>query len=400
MRFWCKISLDTNGVNFEILSGERIRFFVYGDRLRLFDTRQKPEGGCLMKRCGGFNRRNHSPDHGFTLIELLAVIAIIGLLASLALPAISRIRERSKIGATKAQLAQIETALSQYYAEWDTYPPMGNDWLGGGFFPSEDVGSDQQGPFVLSGGQWIVNATYPGPDTDGTEGNYRLDPGEDGVALGDYLFPKNNKLDGTYYDRLGMFADTSKPGLMDIFEKDTYYHYYGGYVTGTTTYGMPIFNSYASLSDYMTNHPMYYNRWVLYSVGIDGKDHGLHNYYLTMQNGEDVGTDAYSSDPADQDGDHILFEPSTQTTQEENNDVNDPLSSSPITIRETRWTVNLNGRFEGDLQPGGDPNALDVADGKPVFSYDVRQERRRRGQVFATPDGDAQAYGVIMRYGP
>ena len=363
-----------------------------------------------MKRSGKCNCRTHSFDYGFTLIELLAVIAIIGLLASFLLPAISRARERAKIGYVKGQLAQIETALSQYYTEWDTYPPMGNDWLGGGFFPSEDVGSDGQGPFILSGGQWITNPNYHGPDTDGTEGNYRLDPNEDGVVLGEYnKFVRNGKLDGTYYDRLGMFADASKPALMDIFANKTYYHYYAGCVSEKTDLGMPIYNSYNGFYDPTTNPdgygpnncPMYYNRWVLYSVGIDGKDHALHNYYLTMMDGEDVGTDAYASDVMDNgsgtpnavsDNDGVIFEPSIG----ENNSQDDTLVSG--TIRETRW-VTPGGPKESQA-PGGNGATLEGPSGNPVFNYDVRQERRRRGQVYATPDGDPQAYGAIMRYGP
>lgn len=370
-----------------------------------------------MKRSGKWNRRTHSFGHGFTLIELLAVIAIIGLLASFLLPAISRARERAKIGYVKGQLAQIETALSQYYTEWDTYPPIGNDWLGGGFTPSEDVGSDGQGPFILSGGQWIANPNYRGPDTDGTEGNYRLDPGEDGVVLGEYnKFVRNGRLDGTYYERLGMFADTSKPALMDIFADKTYYHYYAGSVSEKTNFGMPIYNSYTTRNSYGTgfydptanpngygpgNCPQFYNRWVLYSVGIDGKDHCLHNYYLTMQDGEDVGTDAYASDVMDDgsgtpnavsDNDGIIFEPSIG----ENNNTPDMFVSG--TVRETRWMTP--GGISETQVPRGNGVTLQGPSGNPVFSHDVRQERRRAHAVYAMPDGDPQAYGVIMRYGP
>jgi len=333
---------------------------------------------------------------------LLAVIAIIGLLAAIALPAISRMRAKADVGAVKAQLAHIETAVETYYAEWDTYPPIGNDWLGGAFFPSEDIGSDGEGPFELSGGQWIVNTDYPGPDPDGTEGNYRLDPNEDvGILLRDLAGDAgrgNGRLDGTYYDRLGMFTDPDRQAMIDILGERTYYHYYAGYVPQLTAKGMPDFRGYAAghpagLNDYKTNHPPYYNRWVIYSVGPDGSDHGLHNYYLTMQNGEDVGEDAFASDPTDDDNNRILFEPSSG----ENNGLDTNLRTSSDTIIETRWTYRFNaGDKESGLEPLGTPE-LDDADGKPVFNYDVRQERR--GKVYATPDGTASD-GVIMRFGP
>lgn len=357
---------------------------------------------------GESNRKTFSSLSGFTLLELLAVIAIIGLLASLALPAISRYRERMRIGAVKAQLAHIETALSQYYAEYDTYPPLGNDWLGGSFFPSEDVGTDGQGPFTYNSvsGAWEVNASYTAPDTDGTEGNYRLDPGED-IGIYPWLGANdptrdNNKLDGTYYDRMGMFSGTDKAGLVDEFAANTEYHYYPAYVPDQTALGMPDYRSYNGLSGYMTNHPDFYNRWVIYSVGIDGKDHGLHTYMITMQDGEDVGADGYAGDPMDDgsgvanavsDNDGVLFEPSIG----ENDGIATPRVQG--VIRETRWqTPPASGTEES--APGGNNTKLEGPTGKPVFSYDTRQERRRQGQVYAMPDGDAQAFGVIMRWGP
>jgi type II secretory pathway pseudopilin PulG len=347
------------------------------------------------------------------LLELLAVIAIIGLLASLALPAISRIRERARVGAVKAQLAHIETALSQYYTEYDTFPPMGNDKVAGGCFPSEDIGRDGVGLVTWGGASgWIVNTAYPGPDTDGTEGNYRLDPAED-TGIMPWLGAAdptqgNGKLDGTYYDRLGMFADADKAGLMDEFAKDNLYHYYAAFVPGATDIiEMPEYRSYTGLANYNTRSPDFYNRWVLYSVGIDGKDHGLHNYLIAMQDGEDVGTDGFAGDPMDNgsgtpnavsDNDRIAFEPSIgENDYDPTNAATDNTRVSGA-IRETGWTTPGGG--SESAAPGGDNTKVEGPGGNPVFSYDIRQERRRSGQVYAMPDGDATAYGIIMRYGP
>jgi general secretion pathway protein G len=363
-----------------------------------------------MRRSGKSqcNRACHTTA-GFTLIELLTVIAIIGILAALTFPAISKIRTRGRIAAVKEQLRQIETALEAYYAEWDTYPPLGNDWLGGGFFPSEDVGLDGKGPFVYSGGQWVVNGAYTGPDRDGTEGNYAFDgprngPEDKGIMpwLGANDPTKGNeRLDGTYYDRLGMFADADKQGLIDEFASATYYHYYPGYVYGKTQTGMPKYKGYAGWNDYKSNHPTFYNRWVIYSVGLDGNDHALHNYYLVMQDGEDVGADAFASDVTDDgsgtpnstsDNDGILFEPSVG----ENNGTNDNFATG--NVRETRWDTPSTGSERG--APGGNMAVLEGPRGEPVFNYDVRMERRREKAVYITPDGDKVAFGPIMRYGP
>jgi len=173
---------------------------------------------------------------------------------------------------------------------------------------------------------------------------------------------------------------------------------------------MPDYRSYNGPGGYNSNAPDFYNRWVLYSVGIDGKDHGLHNYLIVMQDGEDVGADGYAGDPMDNglgtpnsvsDNDGILFEPSIG---ENNYDPTDPTTDTVRVsgvIRETRWQTPANDSSSREsAAPAGDPNKIEGPAGTPVFSYDVRQERRKGGQVYAMPDGDAAAYGMIMRYGP
>jgi prepilin-type N-terminal cleavage/methylation domain-containing protein len=378
-----------------------------------------------------FHVQEQESDSGFTLVELLAVIAIIGLLAALLFPAISGIQRRSRIAFVKAQLQQIEHALNLYYEEFDTFPPMGNDWLGGMYFASEDIGKDLEGPFVWNNAtdEWEENASYTGPDDDGTEMNYELDTGEDlgldnafqdpyddnsgipnafsdndGILAEISIGENNGRLDGTYYDSLGMLPrrlppndETRQPlidigNLWDIFlTGDSPYHYYAGHVTGRTSFGMPKFREYSDLTDYLDRAPNYYNRWVIYSVGLDGRDHGLHNYYLVMQDGEDVGQDAFASDVSDDDNDDILFEPSTGE-----NDGNNTVYVV-VTIQETDWTTP--GVGDEQASPGGNPS-LEGPTGEPVFSYDVREQRRREGNVYAMPDGDPVAFGVIMRYGP
>jgi prepilin-type N-terminal cleavage/methylation domain-containing protein len=51
---------------------------------------------------------------GFTLIELLVVVAIIGILASLLLPVLSRGREKAMAARVRVELAQIGMALDMY----------------------------------------------------------------------------------------------------------------------------------------------------------------------------------------------------------------------------------------------------------------------------------------------
>ena len=61
----------------------------------------------------------------FTLVELLVVVAIIGVLAGLLLPALSRAREKAKAARVHAELYGIGLALEMYSADYDNkFPPV------------------------------------------------------------------------------------------------------------------------------------------------------------------------------------------------------------------------------------------------------------------------------------
>ncbi|HWV98399.1 MAG TPA: type II secretion system protein [Candidatus Acidoferrum sp.] len=64
---------------------------------------------------------------GFTLLELLVVIALIGILASVLLPALSRAKAKGQDAACKNHLRQIGIALAMYVSDHNRYPSLG-DW--------------------------------------------------------------------------------------------------------------------------------------------------------------------------------------------------------------------------------------------------------------------------------
>lgn len=62
-------------------------------------------------------RLNSSLRDGFTLVEIMVVVVIIGLLASMAMPAFQKIRSSSQDKAVLNNARQLSSAADQYYME-------------------------------------------------------------------------------------------------------------------------------------------------------------------------------------------------------------------------------------------------------------------------------------------
>jgi general secretion pathway protein G len=71
------------------------------------------------------NFRGKNDEAGFTLIELLIVIVVLGILMSMAVPALSGVKNKADTAVAKADLHNIMQSLEMYYLDEGEYPGQG-----------------------------------------------------------------------------------------------------------------------------------------------------------------------------------------------------------------------------------------------------------------------------------
>jgi general secretion pathway protein G len=141
--------------------------------------------------CGGApaseepRRRLARAQKGFTLIELMVVVAIIGILVSIAVPTYKNIIERAKETVLRQNLASLRDVIDQYYADKGKYPDSLDALVSDGYFRHLPVDP-------MTGKADWKTVPYTGSDTG------QLEPTEGEESGG--IFDVHSSSDGTALD--------------------------------------------------------------------------------------------------------------------------------------------------------------------------------------------------------
>ena len=125
---------------------------------------------------------------GFTLIELIIVVAIIGILATIAVPAMRTAPQRAREAALRENLFTIRSCIDQFHADRGRYPASLEELVSLGYLRSLPFD-----PITRSTETWV--AEYPEVTEEETEREE-----EQGVGLIDVRSgAEGTALDGTLY---------------------------------------------------------------------------------------------------------------------------------------------------------------------------------------------------------
>ncbi len=107
-----------------------------------------------------------SGERGFTLIELMVVLAIIGILVTIAQPNLKRSITRAREAVLKEDLFQMRDAIDQYYTDNGKYPATLKDLVNTQEGTKSYLRDVPRDPFT-GADDWITVAAPEGGEEDG-----------------------------------------------------------------------------------------------------------------------------------------------------------------------------------------------------------------------------------------
>ena len=149
-------------------------------------------GSGVLERPGARGSGREAPRQGgFTLIELIVVVAIIGILATIAVPAMRTAPQRAREAALKEDLFTLRSCLDQFHADRGRYPTSLDEMVSMGYLRGVPVD-----PVTGSKERWVV--VYE--QVTGEESERQQEAGQGIIDI--HSGSEENALDGTQVRRL------------------------------------------------------------------------------------------------------------------------------------------------------------------------------------------------------
>lgn len=138
------------------------------------------------------------PHSGFTIIELLVVLAIIGLLATIAVPIVTAHVLRAQIAATATEISSLELACAQYEIDTGQFPVSSTGTrLAPG--PIDPINNPREGAigcgYMVTCLLWSINGDPQNPADPRWKGPYtEFDPKRIGDIFGNRIDPNDTDI--------------------------------------------------------------------------------------------------------------------------------------------------------------------------------------------------------------